>query len=170
MTKEEVRTLTISKLALKDEDILLDIGAGTGSISIEASQYCQKTYALERLDEAVDLINQNKEKFACDSLKVIQGLAPECLPKDQVNKVVIGGSGGRMAEIFSAIDNYPLERIVINTITLENTAKAVELLKKYAFDYEVVTITIAKSKKIGEVTMMMGQNPINIIRGVKNEK
>ncbi len=167
MTKEEVRVITLSKLDLNDEDILLDIGAGTGSLCIEGSMFCNKAYGIERKKEALELIKLNKEKFGCNNLTIINGLAPEGLPEDLVTKVIIGGSGGKMAEIFDALQRYAIKKIVVNTITLENTTKAIEQLKKYNYNYEVVTVNISKSRQVGPMTMMMAHNPINIITGEK---
>ncbi len=169
MTKEEVRVITISKLGLCESDIVLDIGAGTGSLSIESARIC-KTYALERKAAAVDLIKRNKEKFKCNQLEIIESYAPDGLPDDSVSKVIIGGSGGKMNDIFKSIEKYPLKRVVVNTITLENTTKAIEAMKENGYkNIEVVTVNISKSRSVGNMTMMMGQNPINIITGEKNE-
>ncbi|MCH4888267.1 precorrin-6Y C5,15-methyltransferase (decarboxylating) subunit CbiT [Acidaminobacter sp. JC074] len=169
MTKEEVRVVTISKLDLSDSDIVLDIGAGTGSLSIEAARIC-KTYALERKEAALDLIKKNKDKFGVSHLQVIDAYAPEGLPDDAVTKVIIGGSGGKMYDIFESIEKYPIKKVVVNTITLENTTKALEAMKSKNYkNIEVVTVNISKSRSVGGVTMMMGQNPINIITGEKNE-
>jgi len=169
MTKEEVRVISISKLALAIDDTVLDIGAGTGSISIECARVIEgQVYAIERNPSAVELLHRNKEKFGTHNLQIIEGLAPDDLPEAEVNKIIIGGSGGRMHEIFTAIEKYPVRKIVINTITLENSTKAVEQLKAFNYkDIEVVSVNIAKSKMVGNVTMMMGQNPINIITGAK---
>ena len=92
-------------------------------------------------------------------------MAPNGFPKDKVNKVIIGGSGGMMTEIFEALQAYDIESIVVNTITLENTTKAITEMKRLGYDYEVTTVNISKSRQVGTMTMMMGQNPINIITG-----
>lgn len=171
MTKEEVRVVTLSKLSLTNEDVVLDIGAGTGSMSIEAARVCKTLYALERKPEAVSLIEQNKAKFKCENLHIVHEYAPVGLPNVAVTKVIIGGSGGRMKEIFEALETYPLKKVVVNTITLENTTKAIENMKKHGYvNIEVVTINVSKSRFVGGLTMMIGQNPINIITGEKNEK
>lgn len=170
MTKEEVRVITISKLSLTDDDVVIDIGAGTGSLSIEAARACKKLYALERKEEAVELIHKNQEKFGITNMTIIENYAPEGLPEDEITKVIIGGSGGKMKEIFEKLNAYPIKKVVVNTITLENTTKAIEEMKTHGYDVEVVTVNISKSKSIGGLTMMMGQNPINIITGEKNEK
>lgn len=169
MTKEEVRVITLSKMNLDVKDKILDIGAGTGSLSIECARVIDgSVYAIERNPEAIKLLNLNKEKFEVNNYQIIEGLAPENLPDDEINKVIIGGSGGQMAKIFEAIEKYPIEMVVINTITIENTYKALELLKQYGYkEVEVTAVNISKSKMVGSVTMMMANNPINIITGAK---
>ncbi len=171
MTKEDVRILTIAKLEIKEDDIIMDIGAGTGSLSIEAAINSKnKVYAIERKEDALELIYENKKKFKVDNLEIIKGYAPDALPDDQITKIMIGGSGGKMHEIFDYIERYPLRKVVVNTITFENTTKAIEAFKKHNYkNIEVVTANIAKSRMVGPVTMMMGQNPINIITGEKFE-
>lgn len=170
MTKEEVRVITISKLDLISTDRVIDIGAGTGSIAIECARLLKdgQVFALERKPEAISLIHQNKEHFDLHNVEIIENYAPMGLEGLSFNKVVIGGSGGKMMEIFEALSTHDVEKIVVNTITIENTYKALEAFKKYHFkNIEVVTINVAKNKSIGGVTMMMGNNPINIITGEK---
>ena len=174
MTKEEVRTVTISKLDLVKSDIVLDIGAGTGSISIECGLLLSEgsVIAVETKEEAVLLIKENIEKFNLKNIKVINTLAPIGLEDLEFTKVVIGGSRGQMDGLFELIQNKKVLKVVINTITIENTYKAIELMKKYGYkNIEVTSMSIAKSKDIGSMTMMLGQNPVNIISGeVNNEK
>jgi len=169
MTKEEVRVISISKLDLDHNDTVLDIGAGTGSISIECARVLDgNVYAIERNPDAIKLLHLNKEKFEVSNYHIIEGIAPDHLPDADVNKVIIGGSGGKMAQIIESLQRYDVKNIVINTITIENTYKALELLKLHNYnDIEVTTVNISKSKMVGPVTMMMGNNPINIITGAK---
>lgn len=174
MTKEEVRTVTISKLDLVKNDIVLDIGAGTGSISIECGLLLSEgaVIAVETKEEAVLLIKENIKKFNLKNIKVINTLAPIGLENLEFTKVVIGGSRGQMDDLFELIQNKKVLKVVINTITIENTYKTIELMKKYGYkNIEVTSMSIAKSKDIGSMTMMIGQNPVNIISGeVNNEK
>lgn len=173
MTKSEIRAVTISKLALDDGMTLIDIGAGTGSVSVEAALMgCQVT-AIERNEEGVDLIRQNAVAFGDLPIDVILGKAPEDLPRDGLfDRAFIGGTGGGVKGIFDYLDHHLKVSglVVANTITIENTGKILELLKTYGYiDIEVVQVNVSRSKSVGQVHMMMAENPITIIRGVKTE-
>ena len=174
MTKEEVRVVTISKLDLKEDDVVLDIGAGTGSIGIECAMLLKKgkVIAVETKDEGVDLIHQNIKKFKLENMEVINTLAPNGLEGTFFSKVVIGGSRGQMDSLFEFIQGSTAKKVVVNTITIENTYKALMLMRKYDYkNIEVVQMSVAKSKSISNMTMMLSQNPVNIISGeVNNEK
>ena len=121
MTKEEIRSLSIVKLGLKEDSVLYDIGAGTGSISVEAALNMPrgKVFAIERKEEAVNLIKRNKEKFKVDNLHVVKGLAPEALMNlDIPTHAFIGGSAGNLKEIIDILlYKNPKIKIVINAIT-----------------------------------------------------
>jgi len=169
MTKSEIRAITIGKLQLEKDSKAIDIGAGTGGISIEIASIVEngKVYAIEKKKEAVDLIAKNKSHFNIDNLEIIEGVAPEAL-KDigDIDRVFIGGSSGNMETII----NWSYEKlndnnkIVINTITIENAYKAINYLKQYKFkDIDIVHVNISKGKSIGDLTMMIGTNPIYII-------
>ena len=181
MTKEEARSVSILKLCLKKNSIVYDIGAGTGSVSVEAAAYAVKgeVYAIEEKEEAAVLILENKRKFKTDNLTIIQGEAPEALEGLPVpDCVFIGGSGGRLKEILFKLKEFFLYtsgqctdmRVVINAITLETLSEAVQCLgelKKNAgiriAEEEIVQLSSARSKNTGDYHMMMGQNPVFII-------
>ncbi len=169
MTKEEIRTISISKLNLKPDSICYDVGAGTGSVSVEMAVKTPKgrVYAIEKKEEAVDLIRQNKIKFMTDNLEVIEGLAPEAMiDLPAPTHVFIGGSSGNMEEIVeSVLSKNPMARIVINCIAVESVSTALKLAyEKGAGDtVEVIQVSVARTSKIGPYTMMNGENPITII-------
>lgn len=167
MTKFNVRILTIGYLEIKEGDSLLDIGGGTGSVSIEAALQGAKVWAIEREKEGIELIRKNADKFAI-KMNIVQGLAPEDLPKHRFNKCFIGGSGGKLKEIFSYLeDNLEEDGILCgNFITLSNLNKFMELLKEYNYkDIEVQLIQVSTMDRIG---LLKGENPIFIIKGVKS--
>ena len=168
MTKEEVRTVSLSKLRLTADSVCYDVGAGTGSLSIEMALRAHQgqVWAIEKKEDAVELIHRNKVKFAADNLEIVEGLAPEALKDLPVpTHAFIGGSSGNLKEIVKLLlEKNPHVRIVINCITLETVSEALETAKEFGFEEnEIVQLSAARSKAIGRYHMMMGENPIYII-------
>lgn len=167
MTKSEVRSISLSKLRLHKDAVVWDVGAGTGSVSIEAARLAKDgvVYAIEKKDEAIDLLEQNKRKFGTDNLEIIKGLAPEALEGlPAPTHAFIGGSSGNLKEILEVLlEQNPGVRVVINAIALETVAEAMQCLKTMAFtDVDIAQVSVAKGKKLGSYEMMMGQNPVYI--------
>ncbi|PRX29845.1 cobalt-precorrin 7 C15-methyltransferase [Orenia metallireducens] len=172
MTKEEVRTISLSKLRLKDDSIVYDIGAGTGSLTIESALLASKgrVYAIERETEGVDLIKSNAAKFQVSNLEVIQGSAPKALlDLPEVDRVFIGGSGGKLEEILDVIDKKlkAKGRIVINAITLNTLNSSIKKLEELAYDFEICNIAVTRTRQVGDYQMLQGLNPVYIISGEK---
>ena len=168
MTKEEVRCVSLSKLRLQEDSICYDVGAGTGSVSVEMALRADQgqVFAVEKKDDAVALLYENKQRFAADNLEIIKGEAPEALKELPVpTHAFIGGSSGNLKEIVALLLEKNRDvRIVINCITLETISEALEILKEYDFaDQEAVQLTASRSKEIGRYHLMMGENPIYII-------
>lgn len=168
MTKEEVRTVSLSKMEISEEAVCYDVGAGTGSLSVEMAMraFSGKVYAVEKKPEAVALIKKNALKFGRDNLEVVEGTAPgalEGLPAP--SHCFIGGSSGNLREILTVIlDKNPSVRLVINCITLETLQEAMDAMQKLPFtDVEVVQLMVSRAKSLGRYHMMMGENPIYII-------
>ncbi len=175
MTKEEVRTVSLAKLCLAEDSICYDVGAGTGSLSVEMALRAHqgKVWAVEKKEEAVELIRQNKVKFAADNLEIVEGSAPEVLRDlPTPTHAFIGGSSGNLKEIVKLlIEKNPQIRIVINCITLETVSEALETAKEFGFEEnEIVQLGVSRSKAIGRYHMMMGENPIYIITLQNREK
>lgn len=167
MTKSEVRSISLSKLRLHKDAVVWDVGAGTGSVSIEAALLARdgSVYAIEKKDEAIDLLEQNKRKFGTDNLEIIKGLAPEALEGlPAPTHAFIGGSSENLKEILEVLlEQNPRVRVVINAIALETVAEAMQCLKSMAFtDVDIAQVSVAKGKKLGSYEMMMGQNPVYI--------
>lgn len=168
MTKEEVRSATLSKLQISKSDVIYDVGAGTGSVSIEMALMAEEgqVYAVETNLEAVELIHSNREKFGAWNLQVQSGKAPKALEDLPVpDKAFLGGTKGNMDEIIALlVKKNPAIRVVINAIALESMWEALQVLKKYEFEtIDVVQLSLAKAREVGEFHMMTGQNPIFII-------
>ncbi len=175
MTKEEVRSISLSKLQLCEDSIVYDVGAGTGSISIEAACMADQgmVYAIEQKEEAAELIRENQKKFGVSNLQIIHGKAPEAfagLPAP--THAFLGGTGGNMREIIGLLrEKNPQIRIVVNCIALETLAEITGLLQEWGIsDADIASVNISKSKKLGQYHLMMGQNPVYVISfGGKNQ-
>ncbi|MDR1547526.1 MAG: precorrin-6Y C5,15-methyltransferase (decarboxylating) subunit CbiT [Hungatella sp.] len=167
MTKSEVRAVSISKLELEPDSVLYDIGAGTGSVSIEASRYLTdgRVYAIEKKAEAIDLIKANKERFRASCLEIVEGAAPEALGGlEAPSHVFIGGTSGTMDKVLSLVlKKNPKARIVINVIALESLAEILSWQKIHSVPAEIVQVQISKGRQAGDYHLMMGQNPVYVV-------
>ena len=168
MTKEEVRTVSLSKFHLEEDSVCYDVGAGTGSVSIEMASraWNGKVYAIEKKALAVELLKKNREKFAVKNLEIIEGTAPEALENlEPPTHAFIGGSSGNMETILRLLlEKNPSVRIVINCIALETVSETLQCLKKLPVkEEEILQISVSKGKSVGNYHMMMGENPIYII-------
>ena len=161
MTKEEVRAVSISKLRLHKDSIVYDVGAGTGSVTIEMAGYCTegKVYAIETNEEALDLIRQNAEKFGVDNVVIVPGMAPECMTDlPAPTHVFLGGTKGNLKEIVELVRaKNPDARFVMNVITPESLSQALE------FGGEIVQMQISRGRKAGKYHLMNAENPIYVI-------
>lgn len=174
MTKQEVRSICISKLAPQSTDIIFDVGAGTGSCSIELAQQVPqgRVYAFEKNQEAVELIGLNKKRFGIDNLTIIAGDAAEEIKQAPVpDKVFIGGSGGNLNSILDYLYSFnPGLKVVITAITIETIAEIADYYKdKKQYATEMVNVAIARSKVVGSYHLMMAQNPIYVVTATMKE-
>ena len=168
MTKEEVRSISLSKLQLCEDSIIYDVGAGTGSVSIEAARMADQgmVYAIEQKEEAAELIRENQKKFGVSNLQIIHGKAPEAFEGLPIpTHAFLGGTGGNMREIIGLLrEKNPQIRIVVNCIALETLAEITALLQEWGIlDADIASVNISKSKKLGQYHLMMGQNPVYVI-------
>jgi cobalt-precorrin-6B (C15)-methyltransferase len=171
MTKEEVRILSVAKLGIEQGFRTLDIGAGTGSVSIQLARVSLsgEVVAVEKDEEALEVLQKNKEKFQIENLTVISGEALEVEPsvEGEFDAVFIGGSGGNIEEIIR-VYGAKLKagrNMVLNFITIDNLYKAMDTLK--SLNYEVECTQLAVSKTKGKSYMLMANNPIFIVTAVK---
>ncbi|MGH4120239.1 precorrin-6Y C5,15-methyltransferase (decarboxylating) subunit CbiT [Clostridium sp.] len=171
MTKQEVRILSVAKLHLKEDSLALDIGAGSGSVTIEMSRQCGKgkVVGIEKDLEALEVLYKNVEKFKADNLTIIEGEALEVISKINgcFDSIFIGGSGGNLEKI---IREYSLKlkakgTMVLNFITIDNLYTAMRVLKEIGFVVSCTQVSISKTK--GESFMLFANNPIFIVTAEK---
>lgn len=169
MTKQEVRAAVLAKLAVRPEDILWDVGAGTGSVSVELALAAPRgrVYAVECRPEGCALIKANREKFRTRNLVLVEGLAPAALSDlPAPDAVFIGGSKGSLAAIVdAALDKNPDARICVSAIALETLSAAVTALTAQGRTVQVSQIAVSRAKAVGGLHLMMAQNPIYLITG-----
>lgn len=174
ITKEEVRTIQLSKARLTAGQTVYDIGCGSGSISIEAALQVENTGKVIAIDydsNAVELTKKNIEKFGVSNISVIFGNAKEkILELEKADAIFIGGTGGDTKEIVELSQNKLISggRIVIAIILIETLYSVLQILDKLQFDsVDITQVTISKSKKTTKGTMMLARNPVTIISATK---
>ncbi|HEX9874620.1 MAG TPA: precorrin-6y C5,15-methyltransferase (decarboxylating) subunit CbiE [Deferrimonas sp.] len=172
ITKEEIRVVTLAKLKLRHDMTLWDLGAGSGSVSIEADHLLPngRIFAVERNPQCIEFIKENLNKFNARHVTLVEGEAPECLETlPDPDRVFIGGSGGNLWEILEAVDlRLPAEgRVVINAVTLETLTAATEFFDNAGYQVEVTTVNIARTRPLTDYKMFEAYNPVYIIAAVK---
>lgn len=174
MTKSEVRAISIDKLALQGAESLLDVGAGTGSVSIQAAREHPglRVTAIERNPDGIQIIQQNLAKFNLKNVEVIKGTAPQDLPEQQFSTIFIGGSGADLAGIIRYAYRH-LEiggRLVLNFILVENALAAEELVHAVGFsEVELVEVGVLKWHQLGKGHYFKPNNPTIILSAIKEE-
>lgn len=174
MTKQEVRSVSMSKLMPQATDLIFDIGAGTGSCSVELALIAKqgKVWAFERNPVAVELLGKNKELFGLTNLEIVAGEALENIKKMPApDCVFVGGSGGDLCEMLDVIYAKNSKcRVVINAITVETLAQVAAYYKEHAdYSLEIVNVFVARGKHLGSYNLMMAQNPVYVMTALKKE-
>ncbi len=165
MTKEEIRAISLYKLELNKNDIVVDVGCGTGAMSVDIAKRVKKVYAIDVNKKAIELTKKNIEKFNIKNCEVIHGNAKEILKNLNFNKAFIGGTKN-IEEILKILVQNDTKIIVTNTIILENTLKILSFLENF-YDCSAVLVNISYSKKITPGHMFLCRNPITIIKAKK---
>ena len=169
MTKQEVRAAALAKLAVRPTDTLWDVGAGTGSVSVELALAAPRghVYAVECAPDACALIRQNRKKFHAYNLSLIEGTAPQVLADlPAPDAVFIGGTKGSMAEVVdAALAKNPNARLCISAIALETLSAAIAALAAHGQTAEVTQLAVSRTRPAGKLHLLMANNPIFLITG-----
>ncbi len=173
ITKDEVRAVTLHKLMLPQKGIFWDIGAGSGSVSIEAARLSPdlQVFAVEKEPGQIQNIEENKLRFNAVNMRIIKGEAPDVLNElPAPDRVFIGGSGAYMPEILSFIKSkMGAGVIVVNAVTIDTLQKTIEILGHKGFVIDVTQVSVSRMKNIGQSNYLAPINPVFIIRGILSE-
>ena len=173
ITKDEVRAVTIHKLRLPQTGVFWDIGAGSGSISLEAARLCPglRIIAIEKEQERIKAIKANMVRYNASNVEVLTGSAPDALLElPAPDRVFIGGSGGNVADIVKLVaDKMTAGIMVINAVTLDTLNDSLASLEKNGFTVEVSEVSVSRSKIVGGKRLMNALNPVFIVKGEKAE-
>jgi len=171
ITKEDIRAIVISKLRLKEGHTAIDVGCGSGSITVELClQTKNNVYSIDFDEHAVELTRKNLNKFGVTA-EVILGKAQDILPKlPQVDAVIVGGTWGDTKQVIElAVSKLKKGgRIVIDTILIETMYQALTAINEMMLaEVDITQITISKARKVTTGTMMLARNPVMIISATK---
>lgn len=167
MTKFIKRNAIVSLLDVSEDDKVLEIGTGTGSVTCQMAAICKEVTTIERDDEAISIAKKNFEKFGLNNIKLIKGKAPEGMDGTQFNKVYIGGSGKNLESIMDKLDEKNNFTLIASFIIFDNAYEFKNLLKKKNYkNIDTYMINVSKAEKL---EMMIAENPVIIVRGEKND-
>ncbi len=173
MTKAETRAVTMSKLGLFPQAVCCDIGAGTGSVTVEMAlaAYEGQVYALDKSEEAIRLVTANCRAFHIGNVTPVLGLAPEVLEKlPPLDAAFIGGSSGLLKDIFKALlIKNPHIRMVVNAVTLETLHEAAQSFIRHDINPDIIQIGVIRTNQVGNLHMLQGNSPVFILSGGRND-
>jgi len=174
ITKEEIRAIQISKGRLSAGQTVLDIGCGSGSVTIEAAIQVEESGKVIGVDidpNAIELTTKNLKKFGITNFELIEGNAKEKISKlPTADTVFVGGTGGDTRDIVELCQNKIKSggRIVIGVILIETLYSVLQTIEKLDFtEIDITQITIGKSRKTSTGTMMLARNPVTVISATK---
>lgn len=175
ITKQEIRAVTLAKLQIQNDLVVWDIGAGSGSVSIEVGNLMPngKVYALEKNPQYLTFIRENLKKFSAKNVMLVEAYAPEGIDElPNPDRVFIGGSAGMLDEIIDAVDKRlkPDGVIVLNAVTLDTLTKSVEFLEDHGYTVEVTCVNVSKTVSLTEYKMFEAHNPVYIITAHRGEE
>lgn len=170
MTKQEIRILSLVKARIAPDAVVYDIGAGTGSISIEAARLAPQgeVYAIEREAAGISLIRANAANFAVPNVRVLQSEAPDGIADlPEADAILIGGSGSRLPEILAAVTPKlkATGRLVLNCITVQTLMQCIEFMREHSdtYIYEAIQVQVTRLQQVGTYDMAKAHNPIYIV-------
>jgi precorrin-6Y C5,15-methyltransferase (decarboxylating) len=172
ITKREVRLLALAAMRIRPDSLVWDIGAGSGSVAIEAAMLARegRVYAIEVDPEGVAICRENVHQHGVDNVTVIAGRAPEVLSGlETPDAVFVGGSKGGMEDILNVVlDRLPAGgHVVANAITLENASEIYTTLRQHRITPEVTLLQVSRAQPLARYLRYEALNPIQIFAAMK---
>ena len=161
--------MALSRLQITEDACVYDVGAGTGSVSIEAALTARggRVYAIEKNPQAVEQLHKNREMFGAQNMQIVLGSAPQALlPLPAPDFVFVGGSSGNLSDILQlCFSKNPKVRVVVTAVTLETVGEMLCCAKELGqtflnLCFEVTQVSCARSRQAGNYHLMNGMNPV----------
>lgn len=168
ITKREVRAVALARLQLRANSIVWDIGAGSGAVGLEAARLCPQgyVYAMEKNSADVAIALENQQRLGVHNYRLQQGKAPEGLAQwPAPDAIFIGGSGGELANLIQCCLTrlQGLGWLVMNFVTFENLATAIETLKALDAQWDIVQLQAARSRPLLDMQRLAAENPVWLV-------
>ncbi len=167
MTKQEVRACALAKLGVRADDVCWDVGAGTGSVSVELALHARAVWAVERSAEGCSLVERNRARFGAHNLHLVHGAAPEAIAGlPAPDAVFVGGSAGALEGILDALRAAnPQARVCVAAIALETLARATAGLAARGWDVEATQVAVCRTRAAGSLHLLAANNPVFLVTG-----
>lgn len=168
MTKSETRALVMAKLRIRPDHVVWDIGAGTGSVSVEAAFAARegRVFSIEKNPQAIALLEKNKAVHGVMNMQVVQGEAPAALAGlPAPDRVFVGGSGGKLEALFEHVLSANAHaRICATAVTLETLTGLLECIERFGFARkDIVQAGFARAQQAGRYHLMRAENPVFLV-------
>ena len=167
MTKQEVRACILAKLSVTPDEVCWDVGAGTGAVSVELALASGQVWAIERDEEALELVRRNRARHRAWNLHVVEGTAPVALaglPRPDV--VFVGGSAGRLQDILDVVvAANPNVRVCVAAIALQTLTQAHAWMEAHDMAPEVTQVAVSRTRNVHDLSLLMAQNPVFLVVG-----
>ncbi len=169
MTKREIRAAALARLSPAADEVCWDVGAGTGSVSVELALQARSVWAVEQDEAALRIAEENRRKHGAWNLRLVSGTAPEALEAfPRPDAVFVGGSGGRLAEILRLIHaKNPGARVCVTAVTLESLHTSVNIIKELGWVPEICQVSVSRAAEVGSASMLLAMNPVFLISNTK---
>jgi precorrin-6Y C5,15-methyltransferase (decarboxylating) len=175
ITKTEIRAVCLARLCLRPQQVLWDLGAGSGAVSIEASLLVPggQIWAVEKHPDRIAQILANRDRFGVPHMEVVQAVLPKGLSRlPDPDRVFIGGGGRNLTETIAVVCRRLTKNgvVVVNTVLMDSLHDTVRCLRDHGLTTDVVQVQVSRSQPLGDSDRMQAMNPVWVIQGFRNDR